>query len=891
MKKVLSMMLSAALVVSLIPMTVWASGTETADHTVGSMVLETVSFRDVDQIQNREAVDVLTALNVISGMEDGTFRPQGNLTRAQTAKLIYTLVGQGTQQDNIDLSDCYFSDVSSDHWAAEMIAYGASKGYLNGMGDGTFHPEGQVAASHLAAILDKLLGYRAEDVSAKWPESAMSYAVESGLFIGIGKKADESLNREEAAQMIFNALKADMKELPDSQSTGQLPRCYVAVKTDIPVDYQLRDNNRYLELIETLFPDVVYRPNQKDPFGRNIDVWRKSAHTIRIEQTEKPAFVYTHKKTGYDLQNDLRGYDFQNADIYLNGERIPASAGYICSPADVAEVLTGNGILVEIYADQDDRKITKIITAFYELKEVSGADSEKQTLTVNTGSSEVVLTKEDECFSAVSSAVKGDQILAAPSYHFLSYDGGCALETDWSRVIDAYRPEELNGTISAIKTSTAEGMDDGMAVIGDRVCRQAAGYQMSSLAEDENETGTAYLDRYGFLKGFIRESESAKAAEWILVKAVYWGQAASASSGSWYLRGVTQSGEIRDLKIHDAGYLSRESGTSGQAVTETVSRVKSTYDLLNPYIQAIEAGESSAEDAEILLTSDSVFLKHGRAAAYYESAAGCYLCEEDRTQSGELLGNSILTENDYSENVQRIKRIKIADDVKMVIVGGIGTDTLSVSTSDGLSRVPAGAVCIIKSTRSGNRRIVTVFTEHEAYQADTKEALIRVTGSSGMTVYEDSTGELHNDGIVVTYYDSDSAAEKTMIVARPNSGTIKSGWYTQRIPDGEASILGGYVSDAGSVKRDNTKKSVTGGFYSGAVVSAYQDMITVKGDTEDLVYQLSGDEAVRDLSGKGIATVNRLSEAVGDGEAGSRVAFAYVVRNGSNIITQLYILG
>ena len=45
-------------------------------------------YKDYAKVENKEAVDVLTAIGVLNGNDDGTFGPEGNFTRAQAAKMI-----------------------------------------------------------------------------------------------------------------------------------------------------------------------------------------------------------------------------------------------------------------------------------------------------------------------------------------------------------------------------------------------------------------------------------------------------------------------------------------------------------------------------------------------------------------------------------------------------------------------------------------------------------------------------------------------------------------------------------------------------------------------------------------------------------------------------------
>ena len=79
LKKVLTLVLTVAMLLS-----VMVVGTGAA-------------FSDQDSIKNKEAVDVCTTLNIIAGMEDGSYRPANNVTRAQMCKMICVALNGGKE--------------------------------------------------------------------------------------------------------------------------------------------------------------------------------------------------------------------------------------------------------------------------------------------------------------------------------------------------------------------------------------------------------------------------------------------------------------------------------------------------------------------------------------------------------------------------------------------------------------------------------------------------------------------------------------------------------------------------------------------------------------------------------------------------------------------------
>ena len=55
------------------------------------------AFSDQSKIKNTEAVDACTALNIIGGYPDGSFKPEGNITRAEVAAIVYRVYTQNVK--------------------------------------------------------------------------------------------------------------------------------------------------------------------------------------------------------------------------------------------------------------------------------------------------------------------------------------------------------------------------------------------------------------------------------------------------------------------------------------------------------------------------------------------------------------------------------------------------------------------------------------------------------------------------------------------------------------------------------------------------------------------------------------------------------------------------
>lgn len=171
LKKVLSVALVLAMALSLVTI---ASAADVSKYQ---------NFTDAADIVNKEAVDTLAALGIIAGMPDGSFDPKGNVTRAQAAKIIaYMLLG-ATSADSLKVTVAPFKDVPATHWAAAYIQYCVTRGIINGLGDGTFNPDGQVTAAQFAKMLLTAIGYGklGEYVGDNWALNAIVDAQNLGI--------------------------------------------------------------------------------------------------------------------------------------------------------------------------------------------------------------------------------------------------------------------------------------------------------------------------------------------------------------------------------------------------------------------------------------------------------------------------------------------------------------------------------------------------------------------------------------------------------------------------------------------------------------------------------------------------------------------------------------
>jgi len=87
------------------------------------------------------SITYLESKGVINGYEDGTFKPESNITRAEALKMIMLASGMATEDSITAPAFRPFLDIEMDAWFAPYIDIARSNGVVNGNPDGNFDPE------------------------------------------------------------------------------------------------------------------------------------------------------------------------------------------------------------------------------------------------------------------------------------------------------------------------------------------------------------------------------------------------------------------------------------------------------------------------------------------------------------------------------------------------------------------------------------------------------------------------------------------------------------------------------------------------------------------------------------------------------------------------------
>ena len=151
----------------------------------------------------------------IVGYEDGTIRPQNNITRAEVSTIFFRLLTDNARARYWSQTNDY-TDVAADSWYNNAVSTLSNMGIINGYEDGTFKPNAPITRAEFTAIATRFFDYEAEydgafnDVSARaWYADYVQAAVDMGLVDGYpdgGFHPDAYITRAEACTIVNRVL-------------------------------------------------------------------------------------------------------------------------------------------------------------------------------------------------------------------------------------------------------------------------------------------------------------------------------------------------------------------------------------------------------------------------------------------------------------------------------------------------------------------------------------------------------------------------------------------------------------------------------------------------------------------------------------------------------------
>jgi len=152
-------------------------------------------------------VQTIRALGILVGDTSGNLNLDGNVTRAQFAKM---LVNASSYKDSVGDSAgvSLFKDVKSDYWASPYIKIAVDEGWMIGYTDGTFRPYQSITLEQACTTVLRLLGYDSSSLAGSFPAAQLSKASALGLRDQITLKQGGTMTRSDCVYLFYNVLTA-----------------------------------------------------------------------------------------------------------------------------------------------------------------------------------------------------------------------------------------------------------------------------------------------------------------------------------------------------------------------------------------------------------------------------------------------------------------------------------------------------------------------------------------------------------------------------------------------------------------------------------------------------------------------------------------------------------
>jgi hypothetical protein len=172
-------------------------------------------FQDVGKNHdNYAAISYLNEQGILTGYEDGSFKPAQLVNRAEVVKIILEGLKISGEVNEADLSS--FPDVTGDEWFARYVLLAKQRGIVAGNADGNFAPARTVIRAELMKMLANAVNLNIEkwqgqsfykDVPVDaWFNPFMNYAGKAGLITADAENKlypERELNRGEVAEIIY----------------------------------------------------------------------------------------------------------------------------------------------------------------------------------------------------------------------------------------------------------------------------------------------------------------------------------------------------------------------------------------------------------------------------------------------------------------------------------------------------------------------------------------------------------------------------------------------------------------------------------------------------------------------------------------------------------------
>ncbi len=350
------------------------------------------SFADVKSHWSKDTVETLATYGYIDGMNQNTYAPDQNVTRAEFVKMMIDGV---SQFDIISYAD-EFSDISGDEWYADYIATANKFGLLGNelTYGGMFYPDRAITRAEAASIASKIAKIKkaaknhtvtfADMKNAKpWAKTAVQEAAEYGLILGYenGKfMPDNTITRAEAAEILYRVaeLSTKFKIYVDSENgddtnagTKNAPLATIYAAKNIVANYNKNmKNNIEVKIRGEHYLDSTLEFTVDDSGTNGYDIiytsWGEEQPTLTMGKKYHGFSLHDSKKNIYKIYvgtgtntrqaffNDKRGIRSRTVAGMLNPEVVDKTY-YLCDNTELLDLQHPEDLEIKFHIHWQDQ--------------------------------------------------------------------------------------------------------------------------------------------------------------------------------------------------------------------------------------------------------------------------------------------------------------------------------------------------------------------------------------------------------------------------------------------------------------------------------------------------------------------------------------------------------
>lgn len=635
---------------------------------VAAMAAQATSFATVlpEEIigtKYEEPVQVLAALKIMVGDENGSLRLNDTIRRSEVAKMVVHAMGLDSLAE-ASKGSTVFPDVPADHWASGYISVANTHGLVIGDNTGKFRPDSRITYAEAMTIFVRATGYEPVAISkGGYPNGYVAAAGENGLADDVGGAIKEGITRGNVAVLANNALTTKLME---RKGFGQNETYEITDKTLLSDKLEVEklsgqisavgstsiDGSSSLKKGQVKIGDKIYETsyNISNLLGYNVDYY-----AIENENGEDEIILAMPQKNSNvteEISSDLfekitEKNSYKAIEYYKNENSSKTTVATLENDAklvyngksetmsdDLIDLTDKSGKIILLDTNRNGRYDVVFVMDYFNMvvEEVTSTNK----IVDKYGAPTLKLDDEDENLSyRIMNGIQQIELSDLQEYDVLSVAASLDKEV--------YEIEVSRKTVSGKITGT----DEEGYYINDELYKVAENYEGSL---NLNMEGVFYLDVFGKIAGV--DTKAAASNNYAYLIRAYTDSNTEEST----IRMFTSEGKEESVVMTEKV---RFNGKSGQKASEVVTQLQSSGNTTKQLITYTK----NADDKIVAINT-----------------------AEDKTSSGEVNEDKFtlnynLTDAVYNAKLQKLGNVRIDENTTIFDIQNDVKD-YSIATMD-----------------------------------------------------------------------------------------------------------------------------------------------------------------------------------------------------------------